>query len=159
MILEEILCEHDPEMFGYMIIEKIYVCAGDRVSPGSKLLLVNTKRGKYRILSPCTGTIDGALPAVGDRIGVDDLAVLYIQVEQPLSDEEREPVLQKAASEEAAGVQEADPSPVEPDIPEEPGIQVTEEPEPGSSEIPISDAPMLPETDRKPEPPKPSGSL
>jgi len=101
MILEEILSDQIPEMFGYMIIDQVFVSAGEKIAPGTKLMLVNTKIGKYRILSPCHGRIHVGVPEIGDRIGVDPHALLYIEVEKPLADDECQPIFQKAVENEA----------------------------------------------------------
>lgn len=112
MILEEILSDQIPEMFGYMIIDEVFVSAGEELAPGTKLMLVNTKIGKYRILSPCHGRIHVGVPEIGDRIGVDPHALLYIEVEKPLADDERQPIFQKAVEGETDLAPEAqfDPS-------------------------------------------------
>jgi len=73
--------EHTPTEFGYIIVESVVFKAGDHIRPGARVLLINTKIGKFWVVSHLKCRISGRLPHVGESLDLDGGTFLTVVVQ------------------------------------------------------------------------------
>lgn len=81
MPLIKLSTEQTPTDFGYIIVESVVFKAGDHIRPGARVLLINTKIGKFWVVSHLKCQISGPLPQIGESLDLDDTIFLTVVVQ------------------------------------------------------------------------------
>ena len=81
MSLIKLKSERPPTEFGYMIVENVVFNTGEHIRPPTRILLINTKIGKYWVVSDLKGRICEPPPEIGESLNIDDAVFLSLEID------------------------------------------------------------------------------